>query len=548
MKFFQTKLTMVSVVTTMSVVAAVTPPSLSLQTENHLRKLSSAESSDLQTSRSNGAFIDGTETVFDDYSLAWRFLGFYTDCNMCLEEEGSGDGDENGDEDEQFESTPSKCVIGNNDKDSTVCRRFALWAAYVDEGYEGHGVSEYQHYDRRTRRWDTSGCQENSNNDEERCVKMDCHDPYSQNFKLIGLFKDHKTNDFLQNMINYSGDCVWNDDEYKFMKAMNSKNEKNGNGDGQQQNVAYWPPRKCTAFKNDEDGMVYYYDAVPSHGGNLGVGLFEDDSCTIPLPKEGGGKGRKKVTAEKILGRVRSSSGSSYNKNKNKKKFDKKNTENFVEEMKSWNNALDAFKICQPCVSYDARLILDDNQGTAAAAYNANGDRYGENDAGEEDNDSFVCKNNLQRENPINQCRVFVQNGRNTMTAATYRDILLAESQGAVTGIDVSTAGHEGSNNHIVLGEPFIQPKHTFLSVFLLLLSMGYFGAALTRLFKKERSKNVDKNGKKQRLMILEYEKDNKKESDRSDKPRNNKSILKKSRSKNDDGSYDDDDTYYSHM
>ncbi len=343
------------------------------QQQQHLRKLS-RDSNEL-VHQGNGAFVDGTETIYDDFSLAWRFLGFYTDCNVCVD----GDDDDEGDGgDEEFRDT-AECI--QDGADNTVCRRFALWAAYVDEGYEGNGKNEYQFYDRQHKRWNDSQC----NDDDSRCVKLDCHDPYSKNFKLIGVYKDHKIGNFLENMIDHSGDCVWNDNEYKFMQAMNNNNNNNNNN-----NADYWPPTKCRAFKNGHG----YYDAIPSEGGNLELEIFNDASCTVPYEIDNSSG----FTPEQKLGRTKG-------------------------DLDSWNAAMDAFKICQPCVSYDTIFLNSINN--KKHGYNAHGDRYG--DQGDDDaagGDYFVCNNNLQQDEPTNQCKVFMEEGQDSMSKATYRDIL----------------------------------------------------------------------------------------------------------------------------
>ena len=350
----------------MATVVALTPVTTAMSTEQHLRRLSSNEI----VHQGNGAFVDGTETVYDDLSLAWRFLGFYTDCNVCVD--GDGDDDDN---DEDFQD-PVYCI--ENGEDNTVCRRYALWAAYVDEGYEGNGQNEYIFYDRHRKRWNDSQC---NGGDDSRCVKMDCHDPSSKNFKLIGVYKDHKIGNFLENMIDYSGDCVWNDNEYKFMQAMN-------NDDNNNNNVAYWPPKKCTAFKNGHG----YYDVIPTSGGTLELAVYNDASCTIPYELDS----NSGFSPEQKIGRG-------------------------AGDIESWNSAMDAFKICQPCLSYDTLFLNNINK---KHGYNANGDRYGyqgDDDAADGD-EAFVCRYNLQQDEPTNQCKVFMEDG--DLSVATYRDIL----------------------------------------------------------------------------------------------------------------------------
>jgi len=70
---------------------------LSPLAKEHLRQLT--ENADTQGSFQT-MFVDGTETYYDEYSQAWRALGFYIDCDY-QGEDGSSSG----------------------------CQRFMLWAA-----------------------------------------------------------------------------------------------------------------------------------------------------------------------------------------------------------------------------------------------------------------------------------------------------------------------------------------------------------------------------------------------------------------------------------
>ena len=65
----------------------------------------------------------------------------------------------------------------------------------------------------------------------------------------------------------------------------------------------------------------------------------------------------------------------------------------------------------------------------------------------------------------------------------------VAESQGTVTGIDLSPSS-ESKRGNMVMGESFVKPKHRWLSFLLFVLSIGYFAHALSRLHDKDRSKN----------------------------------------------------------
>lgn len=66
--------------------------------------------------RFNGMFADGSETVYDDYATAWRFMGFYQDHNACVV-----DGDGNN----EIQSA-AYCIANGME---TSCQRYALWAA-----------------------------------------------------------------------------------------------------------------------------------------------------------------------------------------------------------------------------------------------------------------------------------------------------------------------------------------------------------------------------------------------------------------------------------
>ena len=141
----------------------------------------------------------------------------------------------------------------------------------------------------------------------------------------------------------------------------------------------------------------------------------------------------------------------------------------------------------------------------------------------------------------------------------------VAESQGSVTGIDLSPSS-EGRRGKLTVGEPFVQPRHGALSILFLLLSMVYFGHALSELFEKDRSKNSDhksKNNLKESLMVRSRSRDEKKNSGSKSvvstaavtnasrktkkEQKQKKSILKKS-SKNfdDDNSRSEESTHYS--
>ena len=74
-------------------------------------------------------FIDGGETYYDEYSQAWRLLGFYIDCDSPYEREGDCDGGGGG---------------GNDNDEGENCPRYLLWAAVSKEKNALHSVLRLQ--------------------------------------------------------------------------------------------------------------------------------------------------------------------------------------------------------------------------------------------------------------------------------------------------------------------------------------------------------------------------------------------------------------------
>ena len=78
------------------------------------RVLSSWGTSDSDYSKTQ--FIDAAETYYDEYSQAWRLLGFYNDCDSPIDCDGGGE-----------------VQYDENGNAMRECARFLLWAAVSDE-------------------------------------------------------------------------------------------------------------------------------------------------------------------------------------------------------------------------------------------------------------------------------------------------------------------------------------------------------------------------------------------------------------------------------
>lgn len=131
-------------------------------------------------------------------------------------------------------------------------------------------------------------------------------------------------------------------------------------------------------------------------GGEIGIGLYVDDGCSL----EHSGTD---VDMEELLSGVYGQSV-------------------YMEDtLASINSALDAYKTCSPCRTYDFSYV-------AQAAEN---DDDGEEQNADQDpnNLNYVCLDAAGNEG-VNQCQVFAENSE--ISKATIADIALASGQGSI--------------------------------------------------------------------------------------------------------------------
>jgi len=201
------------------------------------------------------------------------------------------------------------------------CSRNVLYGVYADPNYEGGGIGEYAYYDKSTDEFKCYG--------EENCTtKMDCH-LSDTNWKLLGVFKIENiqgNNGFMGQLFSHEASCLWDSDTYQFATTM-------------KQNI----PFGCTAINQTlEDGTSLYYDAKPDVGGDISLGLYTDYACSKEYA------GSETYDVFELLG----------------------SNETIWE---TFNDALNIFKQCQPCISYDLSMADNAFECTDAASYtNAN--------------------------------------------------------------------------------------------------------------------------------------------------------------------------------
>jgi len=387
---------------------------LSPLAKQHLRRLTEDEVANADSFEK--IFVDGAETYYDEYSQAWRALGFYIDCDYQSQTAEDAEASDSG------------------------CQRFMLWAAYVDEGYSGNGAGEYMYFDRHNNHWNDQTCSYQNSN---RCVKMDCH-LSNTHFSLLGFFKEPDYGDWFEQLFNYEGDCVWTDEEYKFMQSFRD----------------VWP-KGCTEAQivtNTQNGnstTTFYYDIMPSLYGEMEIGLYKDAQCieelkgSLTIEKAMRqlicSKGTEEVTQDIGIDNLCATNQTNFVNalkayQKSQGLTDNQDTAfgdlwGLVSQIEKWNQAFDVYKQCQPCKTSDLTSVVtgknyqrsDDRYNWTSAAL-LDGDEYGMSmEVGD-----FRC-NDATSSSAVNQCMRFRSATR--MMTAHWNDVQMAITQGSIAGL-----------------------------------------------------------------------------------------------------------------
>lgn len=256
-----------------------------------------------------------------------------------------------------------------------------LSVQYVDLDYEGNGLSEYKIYNTESNSWDKSACEAS---DSSRCVKMDCHNR-GTHFKPLGYFLEDAPADFLQLLAQHQGSCTW------------SETRANAVEDSLE-----WLPQGCTQSEvvvHGTQGSAMYvkFDLKPTRGGGVEIGLYMDYKCSQEYTGS-------EVTVDQVL--------------TNYYGYDIE----AEQDLKYLNEALNAFKVCNPCRTYD--FSYDPSQNAADDEDDGND---GNDDGGDPNNENFICEDYAGYAG-VNQCTMFAQNSQK----ASFREVSLASQQGTI--------------------------------------------------------------------------------------------------------------------
>jgi hypothetical protein len=338
------------------------------------------------------ASLADAEAEWDEYQQAWRMLGFMIDCEDVSHW------------DDDYQSGSGDYVYSENG-----CRRYVLWAAYVDENYSGGGIGEYQYWDRSSNKWNSDPCSYAKDGD-GRCAQMDCHLSDTE-WSLLGIFKHRAPDDWMEQLFKHEGKCVWSDDEYSFMKNARKA----------------WPTGCVLSDATTISGRPIYYALQPVQGGKMTMGLYTDDKCTQEYT--GVNSSVENVVGNFLVDQDASGSGDG-DSNMDYSGW------SFSQAVNYWDTTMETFSFCQPCVAYDLNNV-GFNGGTQGSSYGTydcdnDNDNYDDDNGGQNDQcveDDFDCYDDAGYTN-VNQCMKF--RAKTQMDTATIRDVMLAHRQGTL--------------------------------------------------------------------------------------------------------------------
>ena len=237
-------------------------------------------------------------------------------------------------------------------------------------------------FDTSKNSWDKTACKASESS--SRCVKMDCHQSGS-NFKPLGYFLEDAPADFLQLLAQHQGSCTWNEAKANAME-----------------DALEWLPQECTQTEivvHNAQGSATYvkYDLKPKQGGGIDIGLYTDYKCS------------EEYTGSEITVADALTTHYGYD-------VEYDTTMGYI------NEALNAFKVCTPCRTFDLAYSPSQNQNEEN-----DGDEENEEDGGDPNNAFFVCQDSAGYEG-VNQCKMFAQNAQ----IAPFRAISSASQQGTI--------------------------------------------------------------------------------------------------------------------
>lgn len=260
-------------------------------------------------------------------------------------------------------------------------------------------MGEYQVFDPFTQTWDDTACEIHGNG---RCAKMDCHLHNTTTWTLMGVFKEASffgDNALFEQLFKHEGVCIWNNDDlFDFMSDAREAAWTQGCvSTGVEKNNYYY------GRNNGNSSGYLYIDLKPTWNGNMTHGLYTDSICKNEY--EG-----MDVDVDEIA----ASMGLLYG-----------------DYLDTWNDALEVFKVCQPCKTYNLEVTTN----TSSSNNNNNGRKLDDFSSCNDPNDGyFLCEDAADWTN-VNQCMKFRTHAE--LEVATWEDLVTATNQGGILEVDV---------------------------------------------------------------------------------------------------------------
>lgn len=362
-----------------------------LQEEEEQEQDLNEEETNSNVKSQNTIYAEGLSSIYNGYQQAWRMLGFFVDCTSSEEIEQDGNNNNHNNK--------------NGNYQMNTCQRYLLWAAYVDEEYEGGGIGEYSflvdgEYN------STYSCDVHGNG---RCVPMDCHESKSSTWKLLGVYKEaFYASEWFEQLFKHAGYCLWDYNDYSFMHTY----------------YASWPEgcksTKTMTAPDDYGGKTLYFDLRPTLGGYMSYGLYTDNICRTEFV-DTTEEQTYTTQLQQVLSQYGYLSGS---------------------QLEAWNMHMNVYKFCQPCRASNLYYNPNNNNNKNNQHRRRNNNQE-ETGRTLEDNDYdpndgyFACYDDAGYTN-VNQCMKF--RTHTYMQSATIQDIQMAHQQGGI--LEITLNGH----------------------------------------------------------------------------------------------------------
>ncbi|KAG7374216.1 hypothetical protein IV203_013311 [Nitzschia inconspicua] len=387
--------------------------------------------------------VNANGDAYDPYSLAWRYLGMYIDCDIDEHSQSNSNG---GKDKRQLQNSNQRRGLSSGDS----CSRKLLWAAYHDPQYSDGQVGEYQFYDWRNKKWDTSTCQT------KRCARMNCHTKQTH-FQLVGVFKE--TNglvDWAEQLIKHEGYCVWNNAAANV--ASEAENEQRNSHSGDGGNSEYFDfmykdqnnwAQGCTAmYLTDSYGNALWGDIRPLPEGNITDGLYLDNKCTR----------ESSMTFGQYIVQF-------YTQYYYDQEMGEEVAAQWKENVAQWNSMMQDFKICQPCRAYSKTLNFNGDVRQQFRFLNEKNNDGG----GDDELWGYNCYDYAGYQN-CNQCFKFET--KTDLEPASTEDLERASAQGTILAVVVD--GKIYGKPGIAWYEYDKDPPKTTIFIVVLLAILGF--------------------------------------------------------------------------